>query len=82
MQIVNCISKKILPREICSGKCDSEESNYFKLNNMVISSNKKCRCCKAETTFSENIEMICDDEVFKTEYIRIASCKCNDCESN
>ena len=24
---------------------------------MVISSNKKCRCCKAETTYSENIEM-------------------------
>ena len=81
IQSGNCISKKILPREICSGKCDSEESSYFRINNMILS-NKKCKCCKAEKTYIEDIEIICDNEVFKAEYIRIAECKCRDCESN
>ena len=81
IQIGNCISKKILSREICAGSCDSRETNYIKIKNKIIP-NKECKCCTAEKIFTENIQMICNNEVVDAEYIRIDSCKCKDCDEN
>lgn len=73
-----CISKTILPREKCSGGCDSYESSFVKMNNLVIG-NKVCKCCAAEETTIEKITMLCDGKEEEAEYVRVKKCKCDMC---
>lgn len=67
-----------MPREICSGSCETHESSYMKLKGMIIG-NKVCRCCTAETTYTETVKMICNGSKVDAEYVRIAKCKCEMC---
>ena len=73
-----CISKELLAREKCSGGCDSYESSFVKVQNMVIG-NKVCKCCAAEETSIDIIKMICDQKEVDAEYVRIKKCKCDMC---
>lgn len=74
-----CISKDEHPREKCSGGCDSFEYSYVRVNGTMIIGNKVCKCCAAEQVEIEQIEMICDQESVKAEYVRIKKCKCDMC---
>lgn len=70
----------MVPREECSGSCESHESSYVKLKSKIIG-NKVCKCCSAATTVTEKIDMVCGSETVEAEYVRIKSCKCNQCGS-
>ena len=78
--VVNyCISTKKVHREICSGSCDSFESNKLRFSGMLVGE-KVCKCCSADKTFIEKVEMNCGRSgIIEAEYERILSCKCNQC---
>jgi len=73
-----CKSKDLLPVEKCAGGCESYESSYIKMDNMVIG-NKVCKCCSVDETHTQNVTMICGDKEETALYFRIKSCKCNMC---
>lgn len=68
----------MLPREVCSGACETHESSFMKLKGKLIGS-KVCKCCSAEETYTETVKMICDGVPIDAEYVRIAKCKCEMC---
>lgn len=78
-----CVSNTTVEREMCAGKCASYQTSYIKLAGKNIG-NKECRCCGADKTHTEKIEMTCNGQSVSAEYVRIDSCKCNTCagESN
>jgi hypothetical protein len=73
-----CRSTAILPRETCKGTCNSHESSYLKIDG-VIYGDKVCKCCSADKTYIEKVQVDCDGKKKMVDYVRIESCKCELC---
>merc|ERR1712150_307050 len=56
----DCVSNKVLEREMCAGKCNTYQTSFIRVfgHDQKIG-NKLCKCCGADDTHIEQIEMIC-----------------------
>lgn len=79
----NCTSVKKVPMEMCAGKCNTYQTSWvtFSNNPDMKLGNKHCRCCAADKTHVEAIDMVCDGVLVTAQYVRIDSCACNHCDS-
>merc|ERR1712043_126912 len=69
----DCVSNKVLEREMCAGKCNTYQTSFIRVfgHDQKIG-NKLCKCCGADDTHIEQIEMTCaNNEVKQAEYVRI-----------
>lgn len=81
----SCVSIARVPREQCTGGCDSQASNVVTIANMSYQlGNSTCYCCAPKETYTETISMECQaigsgGYIATAKYTRIRSCECQAC---
>ena len=69
---------------MCAGRCNTYQTSYIRVFGQGDKKigNKQCKCCGADDTRIEMIDMTCgNNEKIQAEYVRIESCKCDHCDS-
>ena len=86
IRVGKCISLLRLPREQCSGGCESQASNVLTLGNVSYQmGNSTCECCAPDDTYIQIVSMDCQavgvvSSIPEASYMRIRSCSCKVCK--